>query len=285
MASISLGLASLLGAGIAGGSSLASGLTQANAANNAANLQYQLGEQSLNFEQQQYAQNQANLAPWLKAGTGALSNLQQILAQPGQGWNQQFTAPTAAQAAAYPGEQFQLQQGENAVQNSAAAKGGLVSGNAATALNNYAQGVAQQDYGNVYNQAFNTYQQNYSQYNNQLNRLASLAGLGQSTATTLGQQGAQAANTTAGINSTIGSQVGQNINNAGAATASGYAGLGNSLGTGLTNYSYSPYLSTILGQALGGQQAQNYFNTQTANIGELPQMGTPGVDLGTGLVV
>src|SRR5208283_2917827 len=249
----------LLGGLIGAAGSLFGSNTQANAANNAANLQYNLGEQSLGFQKQEYAQNQANQAPWLQAGGQALSSLSGLTSTPGQGllapFSQQFNAPTAAQAAQYPGYQFQLQQGQNAIQNSAAARGGLVSGNAATALNNYSQGAAQSDYTNVYNQAMQEYMNSFNIYNtnqaNQYNRLANLAGLGQTAATTLGNQGQAAAGNVGNIGATMGGQVGQNINNAGAATASGYVGAANAAQGALSGI----YGNQLLASLLGGQSA------------------------------
>jgi hypothetical protein len=258
------------GALIGGLSSIFAGQTQASAANNAAGLQYSLGEQSLAQNQQQYNQNQQNLAPWLQQGKASLSQLGGLTSTPGQGllagFNQQFSAPTAAQAAATPGYQFALGQGENAIQNSAAARGGLVSGNAATSLNNYAQGAADTNYQQVYNNAMQQYLNSYNIFNsnqtNEYNRLAGLAGTGQTAATTLGQQGQQAANTAAGINATIGSQVGQNINNAGAATASGYVGAGNAASGGLNNLAGLALLN-----GLGGTQGITSQDFAAANGG------------------
>lgn len=248
----------LLGGLFGAAGSLFSGSEQANAANNAAQLQYNLGEQGLNFQQQVYNQNQQNLAPWIQQGQGAVNTLGGLQQQALQGtgplapWTGQFQAPTAAQAAQYPGYQFQLQQGENAIQNSSAARGGLVSGNAATALNNYAQGTAQSDYSNVYNQALQQYQMGYNQYqqnqSNLFNRYASLAGLGQTSAAQEGNLGQSAANTTGNILGTIGGQVGQNINNAGAATASGYAGATNAFTGGINNLQQYLMLQQLLAQ-------------------------------------
>ena len=219
--------------GAVGANSAAS--TQAQASEYASQLQAQEAQNALGFQENEFNTTQANQAPWLSAGKGALSNLQGILAQPGQGWNQTFQAPTAAQAEAQPGYQFQLGQGEQAIQNMYAAKGSAGGGNEGEALTNYAEQAGQTDYNNVYNQAFNTYQQNYGQYNNQLNRLAALAGIGQQTATTLGSQGQAAAGNVGNISLTAGAQQGQDIQNAGAATASGYAGIANALGGGVNN--------------------------------------------------
>ena len=171
----------LAGAGISAGTSLSAAGTQASAAESAAQLQAQEAQNALDFQKQEWNTQQQNLAPWLKAGGGALNNLQAILAEPGQGWNETFKPPTAAEAEAYPGYQFQLQQGEQALQNSAAAKGALYSGNTEEALANYAEQAGQSDYTNVYNQAFQQYLQRYGQHNDALNRLAALAGVGQTT--------------------------------------------------------------------------------------------------------
>ena len=73
-----------------------------------------------------------------------------------------FMAPTAEQAAATPGYQFQLQQGLNAAQNSAAAHGNLLTGATAKGLNDYAQGMASTNYQNTYQNALNAYNTNFN---------------------------------------------------------------------------------------------------------------------------
>lgn len=163
-----------------------------------------------------------------------------------QGWNQTFQSPTLQQAEQQPGYQFQLQQGLQALQNSAAAQGGLLSGNTGEALNNYAQNAAQTDYGNVYNQSLQNYMTNYNTFQqnqaNEYNRLASLAGLGQVSAQQLQGVGQNFANSSGSLLNTAGQQIGQNLNNAAAATASGYVGSANAYGGALGN----------LGSSLGG---------------------------------
>jgi hypothetical protein len=240
---------SLAGAGISAGTSLSAAGTQASAAEQAQQLQAQEAQNSLNFQEQEWNTQQANEAPWLQAGKGALNNLQGILASPGQGWNQTFTPPTAAQAEQYPGYQFQEQQGEGALQNSAAAKGALYSGNTQEALAQYGQQSAQSDYTNVYNQAFQQYQQGYGEYQNQLNRLSALAGTGQTAATTLGSEGQAAASNIGNTYLTTGAQQGQDIQNAGAATASGYVGAGNALSGGISSIPNLLMLQQMLGQS------------------------------------
>ena len=194
-------------------------------------------------------------------GPGQLSNALSTSALAGgqigygsllQGFNQPFVPPTAATQQNDPGYQFRLQQGEQALQNSAAAQGGLLSGNTGQALEQYAQNYASNEYSNVYNRALTEYQQRYNIFQgnqaNTFNRLAALAGAGQTATTQLGQLGQQGAANVANINLGTGGQVGNALQNAGAATASGYAGLANSITGGIGNISQYALLSGLLGQ-------------------------------------
>lgn len=145
-----------------------------------------------------------------------------------------FQAPTAAQAQATPGYQFGLQQGLGAQQASAAANGSLLTGGTQAALDQYGQNYADTNYNNVYNQALQTYGTNYNTWANQqaseYNKLASLAGMGQTTAQTLNQQGLTSTGQMANTLNSTGQQIGQQNSNAAAATASGYIGSANALG-------------------------------------------------------
>jgi hypothetical protein len=258
MSTVAIG--SIAAAGIGAAGALGASSTQANASQNAAQLQAQEAQNALNVNQQQFATNQQNIQPFLKAGQNAVGELGGLTNTPGQGlltpWTQQFQAPTAEQAAQTPGYQFQLQQGENALQNSAAAQGNLLSGGTGAALEQYGQGLASENYQQVYNNALTQYQQSYNQFennqSNEYNRLAGLAGTGQTAATQLGQLGQQSANTAANIDLTTGAQQGQDIQNAGAATASGYASLGNLLGSGVSGGTNALAENSLLSSLLGG---------------------------------
>lgn len=182
-----------------------------------------------------------------------------------QGWNQEFQAPTAAQAAATPGYQFQLNQGLQALQNSAAAKGGLLSGNTAQALEQYGQGLASTNYQQTYNNALGSYQNAYNQFQqnqaNQFNRLSALSGTGQVAAGQLNSQGQAAATNVGNISLTSGQQIGNDIQNAGAATASGYVGQANSLGGAIGGATNSIGQGLLLSQLLNKPKS-------TANTGD-----------------
>lgn len=258
MSTVAIG--SIIAAGVGAAGSVAAGSEQAGAAKSAAQLQAQEAANSLAFQKQEFSTEQANEAPFLAAGTGAVNELSSQLSTPGQGlltpWTQQFEAPTAQQAQQTPGYQFTLQQGEQALQNSAAASGGLLTGGTAKGITNYAEGLAdttyQQTFQNsltAYQQAYNTFQNNQT---NTYNRLAGVAGAGQTAATTLGQQGQQAASNVSNINLTTGQLQGQDLQNAAAATASGYAGAANALGSGISSIGQLLTLQQLLGGSGGG---------------------------------
>lgn len=115
-----------------------------------------------------------------------------------------------------PGYGWRMSEGINAINKSAAGRGSLLSGATLKSLNKYGQGLASEEYGNVFN------------------RLAGMAGVGSNTA----NQSAAAANQT-------GQAMGQNILSAGDARASGYINAANAKAQGSQNM-----LQNIIG--LGG---------------------------------
>lgn len=255
---------------------------QATAANNAQQLQAQEAQNALNFQQQTYNQGQANEAPYLAAGGSALNALQYGLGTGGsangsgvgQGslltpYGQTFTAPTGLTEQNDPGYQARLQLGQDALQRSAAAAGGVVTGGTAQALNNEAQDYASNEYSNVYNRALNTYDTNYNAYNtnqsNQYNKLAGLSSAGQATAANTAQQGQAAANATSNIDLTTGAQQGQDIQNAGAATASGIVGSANAYSNGLSGVA-----SNLSNYALLNSMSSYGNSTRSGNVGVDP---------------
>jgi len=141
-----------------------------------------------------------------------------------------------AQFQADPGYGFRFEQGQKALERSAAARGGLISGNTGGALQRFGQDMASQEYQN----AFNRYQTERSA---RLNPLQSLAGVGQ---TSVNQLGAAGQNYAMGMGEALG---------AGAqARASGYMGMANAFGGGVgqyMNYRQNEATNSLLNQALG----------------------------------
>jgi hypothetical protein len=253
---IGLGVAGVAGAA---GSAIA-GSEQAGAAESAQQLQADEANQALQFQEKEWNQDQANEAPFIQAGQGAVGQLSSLLSQPGKGLlasypGGPFTAPTLQQAEQYPGYQFQLQQGEEAIQNQASAAGEALDPNAARAEAGYAENLAQNDYGNVYNQALQTYENNFNVWNtdqtNEYNRIAGLAGAGEQATATLGAQGQQAAGNTGNILLTSGAQQGQDIQNAAAAEASGFVGGANAIGGAASGLGTTLALQQMLQQNSG----------------------------------
>lgn len=228
--------------------------TQAAAAQQAAALQQKNSQQALDFQNQQYNTNQQNQAPYLAAGGNALNALQYGLGTGGtanssgvgqgsllQPYGQSFSAPTALTEQNDPGYQARLALGTDALQKSAAARGSVLTGGTAKALDTYAQDYASNEYGNAYNRALNTFNTNYQDYNtnqsNQYNKLAALSGAGQQQSQAMAGQGQAASNNVTSNLLGTAAQQGQQLNNAAAATASGYIGSANAWSNGLSGIS------------------------------------------------
>jgi hypothetical protein len=167
-----------------GGAYLASNANQ-RAANQQVAATTDATNRGLQLQADVYNQNRADLAPYRAAGTGAL---QTLAGQVGQGWG-----PGSA------GYDFQFGEGMRALDNSASARGMLMSGAQMQAAQRFGQGLAATARGD------------------EMNRLAALAGVGQ-TATQAGAGlGANYAGQVAGMTANLGQQVGQ-------ATAAGTTG-------------------------------------------------------------
>lgn len=178
-----------------------------------AKAQSSAAENATQVEWDMYEQSRTDQMPWLNQGKTSLNQLAGLMA-PGKQLARSFGS---ADFRADPGYQFRLQEGMRGVENSAAARGGLLSGNALKALANYSQQSASNEYMNAYNR-FNNDQSNL------YNRLAGLANTGQTTANSLGALGSNTAQS-----------VGQNLMTAGQARASGYAGQANAVNGMINN--------------------------------------------------
>lgn len=86
------------------------------------------------------------------------------------GYGQTFGAPSLADFQNTPGYQAMIQQGEQGIQRSAAAKGSLLTGGTLKALGNYDVNAANMNYGDAFNRALQTFNTNYGVYSNDQNR-------------------------------------------------------------------------------------------------------------------
>lgn len=172
------------------GAAVIGGATSIIGGNKAAKAQKDAANQSIAEQQREYDQDRADLAPWRDTGKGALSILGGVY---GIGPDGSYKAPASGAAApdysaffASPDYNFRLQQGEQAIERSQAAKGLLTSGSTLKAANNYAQDTASSEYGSWFN------------------RLAGLAGVGQSATNTTVAAGQNAANNISSAYTNIG---------------------------------------------------------------------------------
>lgn len=152
--------------------------------------------------------------PWRQAGIGALGDLQSLLSDPGSIEN----------SAAY---QFRFDEGQKAMERNLAARGGTLGGGALRELTRYGQGMASDE------------------FQNQFNRLAALAGVGQSAT---GQQGSYMG--------AYGQSGAEGLANLGNIKASSYLGAGQALASGIGDYMNYNLMRDIYGDggygAMGG---------------------------------
>ena len=163
------------------------------------------------ISQSQYNQTRADYAPWLGIGQNALTSVAALngVANPliSHAENQKVYNNALSNFQTTPSYQFRLNQGVQALDRSAAARGMVNSGAQQKAVTQFGQDYATNEYGNY------------------LNRLNNLAGLGQNATNQVSAYGQQNA-----VNQ------GNAVQNAGAARASGYVNQAGAINQGLQNY-------------------------------------------------
>lgn len=173
------------------------------AADSAARAQRQAAQTSADVQERMFNKQIELQEPWRQAGMNAL-------AQIGGGFTGKVDLTQD------PGYAFRLAEGQKALERTAAARGGLLSGGAVREAMRYGQGMASQEYQNAYNRALTQY-----------NTLASLAGVGQTSAGNMAAQAGQ-------YGTNVGNTLAAGISGEGQARASGYLGVGNALQSGLS---------------------------------------------------
>lgn len=149
---------SFIAAAIVGGSAIVGGVLQSNAAGRAASKQAASTDRATEEQGRQYDQTREDYAPYREAGKKALGQ-----------YETEINAPvTSADVMSDPGYQFGLSQGQLGLDRKAAAAGGRVSGAALKSAAEYAN-----------NYATTGYNAAYQRRQDRLNRLASLANIGQ----------------------------------------------------------------------------------------------------------
>jgi hypothetical protein len=138
---------------VSGVGNVVGGIAGANAAEKAAETQAAAADRALQLQREMYEKSLELGKPYYEAGVNALGKL------------------TRGEVLPEPGYAFRLGEGMKALERVQAARGNMLSGGALKAGQRYAQDLASQEYGNAYN------------------RLANIAGLGQTATTQAGTAG------------------------------------------------------------------------------------------------
>jgi hypothetical protein len=229
-------------------------------------------DQQMAFQREMYEKTRADFAPYRESGVANLNQLNTLLgiggntgaADYGRFRTADFTN-TDFLANKDPGYGFRMSEGLKAVDRQAAARGGLISGNALKASQTYGQDMASQEYNN----AFNRYQ---TVRGNTLQPFQMGAAAGQSAAAMQGQ-----------ANANFGSAGGQAIGQYGQGASGIYGNAGNALNTAYGNYGagttgvLGAYGTNATNALTGGANAQasgivgqaNAFNQGLGGISNL----------------
>jgi hypothetical protein len=226
---------------IAAVTTVGSSLIGAKASRDASSQQQQAASQASDVQRDIFERQVELQAPFREAGLAGQNRLMELLGIGGTagapGYGKYATAEFGMdQFKADPGYAFRMSEGMKALERSAAARGGLLSGATLKGIQRYGQDLASTEFQN----AFNRFQ---AERAGTLNPFQALAGTAQSSANVLGQQ--------AGA---LGQQLGSNIIGAGNAQAAGTIGQANAIVGGL------------------GQGMNFYQNQQLLN--RLPTYGT-----------
>ena len=155
---------------ISAGSGMASSYLQGRYGQKISREQMQNEREMLNkrlaFQREMWETGREDVKPWMEAGRGALGRMMSLYGMEGG------PSPTDI-LQQDPSYKFRVGEGQRAVERSAAARGGTFSGRTGRALVDYGQRAGSQEFGNV------------------SNRLAALAGLGQTASQQAGQYGMQ----------------------------------------------------------------------------------------------
>ena len=233
--------ASIIGGGIAASGSRSAANTQADAATNAANVQAQSAREAQALQKQMFDIQRGGQEPYRQTGLTGQNRLMELLGLGGNvgaaGYGKYGRDFSMADYQADPGYAFRLSEGQKALERSAAARGGLISGGALRAATRYGQDMGSQEYQNAYNR----YQTSRT---NQLQPLGNLMASGQSAAANVGSAAGQYGTNVGNLTTGAGNAMAGGITGAGNAQAAGQMGMANTLAGGLQT-GVSSYLNQM----------------------------------------
>ncbi len=216
-------IAAMIGSSIIGAaSSAASTNASVKASDKATAAQTEQAQASLDLQKEIFETTRDDQQPWREAGAQALDQIQQGVADGSFSMeNWQYTED--------PGYQFRKAEAQKALDQSAAARGGLFSGGHAKNVLKYNQEMASNEYANAYNREAQTRAGNY-------NILAATAGIGQTANAQVAQAGQNYVNSSTGTRAGLGNAIATGAYNTGQAQANMYNNIGATAQQGVQNY-------------------------------------------------
>ena len=220
---------------------------QVEAGDRASALEQQSADKQLALQREIWEKQQADYKPYLEQGTWGINRLGDLMKKGSGQLNNPFDTYLKSVGlsggkfdTSNPAYQFQLKQGQQALDRSSAARGMGASGAQMKAAQEYGQGLASQQYDKEYNRAS-------GEFGDYFNRLAGLSQGGQQAAGSMAQAGGQyannASNTFGNLSNAQTSILGQQAN----ARASGYAANANAVTGGLNSLTNLYALNKIYG--------------------------------------
>lgn len=201
--------------------SLASNAYQAYQNNQARGDQNAATNAAIEEQRRQFNLTRDDFAPYRGAGVAALGQLTNEMGQP----------ITPQEVMSDPGYQFGLNQGQQAIDRRIAASGGRVSGRAIRAAGEFGTNYASTGYGAA-----------YQRRQDRLNRLAAIAGIGQTSTSGSAAAGANSSNAIADL-----------LSNQGDANAASRLAQGNIWGNAINQW------GATVNRGRGGQDGRNMF--------------------------
>lgn len=210
---------SIVGAIVGSKSSKKAAKTQAGATVEAARIQQESQRETLEAIREMFDIQREDLAPFREEGLSALQQLGEQM-EPGGYFQQDFTFGLE-DFQADPGYQFRVSEGRKEIERSATARGIGMSGRTLKELERFRQGLASEEYGRAYGRAAGEF---FGNREARFNRLASLAGVGQTASTVGAQLAGQTGRDIAGVQQATGARLSDLALQRGNVRASGYMG-------------------------------------------------------------
>ena len=230
---------------------------QASATEQAASQAAAAAKYATDVQQQMFNKQIELQTPWREAGVNALTQMQ------GGAYGLPGAFTGKVDLTQDPGYAFRLSEGMKGLERSAAARGGLMGGAQMKAMEKYGQGMASQEYQNAYQRALDAYNSQMNLSNVGYNRLASMAGLGQTSSNQLSSAAGQYGSNIGNIAMTNAANQGNAMLALGNIRASQYGTAGQGLNEALNlnwdkigNYFGNPMTALKYGTDIGSEQTR-----------------------------